>query len=253
MRLLRKLNQLFGNFTTHNGVIVLTYHRINDKLPKGELIVHPKDFARQIMFLNFYRRQFEVISAADMVKWIRQDSPCFKTKIVITFDDGYRDNYIYAFPILKRCGFPALISLTTDYIGTDYKKERYKDLSWKRDYLNIDEIKEMAEHKIDFGAHTATHKNLNQIDIDRAELEMLKSYDYIKKATRQKDIAFCYPYGDYNENVKNIVKKLGFMCALSVKPGINYKSQDLFEIKRIDVSGNDNFSSFKYKVTDKYA
>ncbi|MDD5136039.1 MAG: polysaccharide deacetylase family protein, partial [Candidatus Omnitrophica bacterium] len=64
---------------------------------------------------------------------------------------------------------------------------------------------------------------------------------------------FCYPYGNYNETVKNIVKEAGFSCAFSVKPGINYKEQDLFEIKRIDILGNDNFSSFKYKVTDKYS
>jgi peptidoglycan/xylan/chitin deacetylase (PgdA/CDA1 family) len=235
-----------GNFTTHDGVIVLTYHRLNDKLPKGQLVVHPKDFASQMMFLNFYRKQFEVISVAEMVEWLKGTRQSSRTKIVITFDDGYRDNYIHAYPVLKKYKFPATVFLTTDYIGTEYKKDRYKDVPWKRDYLNWDEVKEMMDEGIGFGAHTATHPHLAQIRVDEAEREIKKSYESVKTPY------FCYPHGDYNEKVKEIVKKMGFSCAFTVKPGINYKGQDLFEIKRIDVVGEDNFASFKYKITDKY-
>jgi len=269
MSLFRKLNQLLGNFTTHDGVIVLMYHRVNDKLPKGNLVTYPAEFKKQMMFLNFYRKQFEVISVDEMIR-----GDCFgasrlamtkeeglvmtkgdglamtgkpRTKIVITFDDGYRDNYIYAFPILKKYKFPAMVFLTTDYIGTEYKKDRYKDVPWKRDYLSVEEIKEMMAGGISFGAHTATHPHLTQISLDEAEKEIKKSKEYIGKTG-----PFCYPYGDYNEKVKEIVKKLGFNCAFTVKPGINYRGQDLFEIKRIDVVGEDNFASFKYKITDKY-
>jgi peptidoglycan/xylan/chitin deacetylase (PgdA/CDA1 family) len=233
MNLFGKLSRLFGNFTTHDGVIVLTYHRINDKLPKGQLVVHPKDFARQMMFLNFYRKQFEVISVAEMVKWLKGTMQSSRTKIVITFDDGYRDNYIYAYPVLKKYKFPAMVFLTTDYIGAT-------------DYLNKDEIREMMDGGISFGAHTATHPHLAQIRMDEAEREIKKSYESVKTPY------FCYPHGDYNEKVKEIVKNVGFSCAFTVKPGINYRGQDLFEIKRIDVAGKDNFASFKYKITDKY-
>ena len=246
MNLFRKFSQLFGNFTTHDGVMVLTYHRVNDKLPKRQLVVHPKDFARQMMFLNFYRKQFKVISVAEMVEWLKGTRQSLRTKVVITFDDGYRDNYIHAYPVLKKYKFPAIVFLTTDYIGTEYKKECYKDVPWKRDYLDKDEIREMMDGGISFGAHTATHPHLIQMSSNEAEREIKKSYESIKTPY------FCYPYGDYNEKVKEMVQKIGFSCAFTVKPGINYKRQDLFEIKRIDITGKDCFSSFKYKITDKY-
>ena len=256
-RLLHKFSHLLGKFTVHDGVIVLTYHRINPYLPKGPLVVSPKEFMRQMRFLHFYRKQFEIININQMLEWF-SDFPSVantsrvRTKILITFDDGYRDNYLYAFRILKKFSFPATIFLNTDYIGIDYKKERYKNLPWERDYLNRKEIREMIEWGITFGAHTATHPHLTRISLEEVREEMEKSKGVIHKLTGFSVYAFCYPYGEYNDEIKNIAKECGFSCAFSVNAGINYKGQDLFEIKRIDVVGGDSIFSFKYKITDKY-
>lgn len=263
MSLLTKFSQLFGNFTTHDGVIVLTYHRVNDKLPKGELIVDPKEFAKQMFFLSIYRNAFEVIDLAGLVSYLNKDhrsqtadrrpkTKDKKTRIVITFDDGYRDNYINAFPVLRRYRFPATVFLTTDHIGTEFKNPRYAAVPWKRDYLNIEEINEMSSNGITFGAHTRKHPHLDKIGFEDARSEITGSHQALKKIVGDKEIAFCYPYGGYNDSVKQVVKDCGLSCAFSVKPGINYRGQDLFEIKRIDVLGDDDFSSFKYKITDKY-
>lgn len=258
MKLIRKINQAFGNFTTHEGVIVLTYHRVNDRLPQGGLVVHPREFKKQMRFLYFYRKQFQVIGVRDVLKYLndsaenRAKDKRSRTKILITFDDGYRDNYIHAFPVLKKYRFPAVVFLTTSYIGSYYKKECYQDSPWRRDYLDIDEINKMMQAGIDFGAHTAHHPHLKEISSELAEQEISKSYDTVREITNRKDIAFCYPYGEFNESIKDLGIKSGFSCAFTIKPGINYRGQDLFEIKRIDVLGEDNFSSFKYKITDKY-
>jgi peptidoglycan/xylan/chitin deacetylase (PgdA/CDA1 family) len=258
MGLIRKINQLLGNFTTHNGVIVLTYHRVNDKLPKDSLVVHPQEFRRQMFFLDFYKKQFQVISLNEMIEWL-SFKPKYRlkkktrTKILITFDDGYRDNYIYAFPVLKKYGFPAVVFLTTDYIGTDYKEEKYRDVGWRRDYLNTEEIKEMVTSGISFGVHTMTHPHLTQIPLEEAKREIEESKKVVNELMGSGVCAFCYPYGEYNRDILNLVKECGFSCAFSVNPGINYQGQSLFEIKRIDVLWQDNFSSFKYKITDKYS
>lgn len=257
MGLLRKINQVLGNFTTHNGVIVLTYHRINNRLAKDALVVHPRDFKTQMRFLSFYKKQFQVIGLEELIDWFNfpQDAGKGKkprTKILITFDDGYRDNYIHAFPILKRYKFSATIFLTTNYIGTSAKKERYQDVPWKRDYLNSSEINEMIKSNITFGAHTATHPHLTQLTLAEVEKEIEESRITVSRLTGTHSIAFCYPYGEYIENIKDMVKNSGFSCAFTVKPGINDEGQDPFELKRIDVTGQDNFSSFKYKITEKY-
>jgi len=246
MKLLNKISNIFGNFTVHNGVIVLTYHRVNGELGCGNVVVRPDEFKRQMMFLNCYRKQFQVIGLNDMFDWFnvspvsKQEEMKVRTKILITFDDGYKDNYTYAFPILKKYKFPALIFLITDRIN-------------QKDYLNSDEIKEMANSNISFGAHTASHQHLTQIKMDEAAEEIKKSYNAIKRLTSASQISFSYPYGEYNQEIKEAVKRCGFSCAFSVHPGINYNDEDTFAIKRIDVLGEDNFASFKYKITDKYA
>lgn len=248
MDLLRKIDQLLGNFTTHDGIIVLTYHHVNDKFAKDVLAVDPKEFARQMLFLNVYRNAFQIIGMDEALKWFndqsaaRSQQPVDKrTRILITFDDGYKDNYTNAFPLLSGYGFPATIFLTTDNID-----------SGKREYLSMKEIDKMKANKISFGAHTKMHPHLSRISHEQVKDELIGSYQVLETITDRQDIPFCYPYGDYNEYVKNMVKETGFSCAFSVKPGINYPGQDIFEIKRIDVLGNDNFSSFKYKITDKY-
>ncbi len=251
MSLLRKIDQLLGNFTTHDGVIVLTYHRVNSKLPKDELNVAPEEFAKQMLFLSVYRNRFEVIDLASAIAFLANTPKTYdlrpmtkhRTKILITFDDGYKDNYINAFPVLKKYRFPATIFLTTGRIGTE-------------DMLSWEEALEMAKNGITFGAHTVNHPHLDRIALEEAKEEIIESRDSITKRlspTAYDLNAFCYPYGDYNETVKSLVKDAGFTCAFSVKPGINYPGQDIFEIKRVDVLGDDDFSSFKYKITDKYS
>jgi len=208
-----------------------------------------------MLFLSIYRNKFQVVGIDEALRFLRgevkQDKSA-KTKILITFDDGYRDNYINALPTLTRHRFPAIVFLTTDYINTDNKRPRYAKVPWKRDYLNMTEIRDMIGKGIAFGAHTRTHPHLDQISSEDAKNEIIGSRDALKNIFGSKDIAFCYPYGHYNEQVKNIVRETGLSCAFSVNPGINYRGQDLFEIKRIGVLGEDNFSSFKFKLTDKY-
>lgn len=233
--------------------VVLMYHRINDVLPAGELVVPAVKFRRQMEYLKQYCSVIGIEELTNPVSKAKpfQDSvdvPRLRLKkVVVTFDDGYRDNYLNAYPILKELGLPAMIFLTTGYIGTLKKRPRYKDVPWRRDYLNWREVKEMAKCGIEFGAHTVSHPHLSQLGPKEQKRE-------IEESVRKIGIkAFCYPYGEYNKDTMKILKELGVEMAFTVQPGINQKNTDPLKIKRIGISGLDSMAVFKSKICKKYA
>ncbi len=216
-----------------NRVIVLMYHRVNDVLPAGEWVVPVARFREQMEYLD--------ISRSDHAN--RGRGRTSGLKVAISFDDGYRDNYQNAYPILKRLKLPATIFLTTGYIGTLRKRPRYKDVSWRRDYLNWREVREMAKNGITFGAHTVSHPHLPQLDYSQQKKEIQESIAAIShnvtKSQGNKSI-FSYPYGEYNSDTIKILKSLGVKTAFTVKG-------------RIGISGLDSLSKFKAKVCKKFA
>jgi len=199
--------------------LVLMYHRINDALPAGEWVVPVAKFRQQM-------------------KWLAAS----KVKAVITLDDGYRDNYQNAYPILKKLKLPATIFLTTGYIGTLRKRPRYKAVPWRRDYLNWREVKEMAKNGITFGAHTVSHPHLSLLSYSQQKKEIQKSITAVMRRvsmSQGNEPVFSYPYGEYNPDTVKILKSLGVKTAFTVKG-------------RIGISGLDSLAKFK-ALCKKYA
>lgn len=253
MKISRKINQVLGNFEVPDGLVVLTYHRVNNVAPADSLVVRPADFARQMAFLSAYSKRFKVVGLDEALGYIKKmgtvpieaercpgDSPHFFTRILITFDDGYEDNYEQAFPVLKRYRFPAVVFMTTGRIGHD---------GW----LSERQIRKMSCDGIEFGAHTVTHPHLTEISHEEAGSEIKSSGHMISDLLKRKARAFCYPFGDHNKEIRSMVEEAGYDCAFSVKVGVNHEGQDPYEIRRIDVLGEDSFPSFKYKITEKFA
>lgn len=254
-KILRKFKQLCGQYESPNGVIILMYHRINDDLAPHNLITRTKAFKEQMRFLYRHPDVFQVISLTEFENdhlMVFEQKP--RTKVIITFDDGYRDNYLNAYPVLKELGFPATIFLVTGLIGSDKKFARYGYVSG-RDMLNWDEVAEMYAHDITFGAHTVSHPHLPQFSYEAQRQEIADSQaDVDRNLPRGERLStFCYPYGEYNTETLKIVKELGFKFALSVNPGINTLTTPLYELNRIEVSGMDDLKSFEYKVLEKYS
>ena len=110
------------------GPLVITYHRISDvPCPFDPLVVSSETFEKQIVFL---RKHYRILSGLELVYLIQSRDRVPPQSCVITFDDGWRDNYTHAFPILRRYTVPALIFLATDFIDTNkiFWYERLKGL-----------------------------------------------------------------------------------------------------------------------------
>lgn len=119
--------------------MVLTYHRISDQPDfQDTLKVSLENFEKQIIFL---KKNFLILSGDDVANIIKSNLPFPKNSCLITFDDGWRDNYIHAFPVLKKYGVPVLIFISTDYIGTKevfWHERLIKNLEKMPPHFNIE-------------------------------------------------------------------------------------------------------------------
>lgn len=239
---------VFGFFKKRRGAIILMYHRINDALPPSDLVVATAKFRQQMEYLAAH---CEVVGLESLLTdERRKKKEEGRKKVVITFDDGYRDNYLNGYPVLKELGLPATIFLTTGMIGTDKKRSRYQDMP-SPDMLSWAEAKEMMHSGMTFGPHTASHPHLSALSCKEQKKEIEESIVMLNTNLSREEIStsmFCYPYGDYNAQTLNILKGLGIKLAVTIKPGINNEQTNLLQLKRTEISGIDSMFDFKKKL-----
>ena len=231
---------------------ILMYHMIRDAVPGkkfNSLRVSPEAFEAQIRYLHEKGWHSYTMSEA-----IVQKESLPAKSVVITFDDGYRDNLINALPILKKYAFKATIYLVNDRHNRDwsgYRKAKNEGAGLKDEpKLSDDEVRELLESGlIEIGAHTLTHANLKNLDKAQSEREICGSKEEIEKLFNTACQTFAYPFGLYDPKDKNIVEKCGYSSAVITETGISDLSEcDPFEIPRVTISGKDNFFAFCLKL-----
>lgn len=214
-------------------VPILMYHGVREG-GDSSMYVAPSNFERQ---MNFIKEQgYNVISLDELVDGIKSNKKFGKKTVVITFDDGYRDNYISAFPVLDKYGFPATIFIVTGYVG---------DV----EYMTWDQIKIMMKHGIDFGAHTVNNVYLPS-EKDTANLweEVSGSKRDIETFTGKSPKYFAYPIGGFNSKVKSAVKMAGYKGACTTNRGLVRSNNDVFELKRVKVTNSDMTKPFHFRA-----
>jgi len=219
----------FVNFIQPKYVIpIAMYHSINPNAQKdNRLVITPQAFARQMRFLK--KHNYNVITlekAADIIK-NKKKAPA--NTIVLTFDDGYKDNYTYAFPILKKYGFPATLFIIIDEVGRP-----------EGDMVSWDDIYAMqASGLVTIGSHTFRHPYL--IDLTSREdirREIQDSKKVLEIKLGRKVDAFCYPAGRFNKEIRQIVIDSGYKIAVATNPGKEIPDDDVFALKRLRISQN---------------
>jgi len=284
------------------AIRILAYHKIeNDRYDYLNMSIPVSDFEAQVKYLS---KHYHVISLADAVHIIQTTQKIRRNTVVLTFDDGYRDNYTNAFPITKKYNVPMTIFLSVDSINTrqplwyeiithlinntskrevdlleyglgkmtfknssdrqealkkivgqakrmqekqkqnliNYLTQKLADEGINQDLknqmLSWDEITEMKNNGVIFGAHTMSHPILTRIPLQSAKLEIVNSKQVIEKETGERVSFFAYPNGgpdDFNEEIIQIIKESGFSCACSLISGVVKSDDDLFALKRMGV------------------
>ena len=227
---------------------VLYYHKIDypkkDAVFKG-LYVAPKQFKRQISLLKFLG--YEAINPKEILSFIKGHKISVKKPILITFDDGYENNYLNAYPILKSAGFTSMIFISSGFIG---KKNAVSDEreKVKENFLNKTEIKEMFKDGFFIGSHGINHYYLDRLEEGVMIGELIASKAYLENITGSSVDFFSYPFGDYNANVMRAVKNAGYKAAFTTVNGKIEAGDNSFELKRISVNGYNNIFNFIFKI-----
>lgn len=253
-----------------NSVPILAYHEVCD-LPQEIKALHSYNvtlsaFKKQMAFL--YKRNYSVIKLEEFVSCLTQKRQTPPKSVVITFDDGYKNNYTHALPILKQYNFPATIFLATDYVGTkelfpwlndlhggnEKVKENWMPLSWE-------EIKEMSQEGITFGSHTCSHTNIRKMNKKDFETETERSKNVIERRMNKQVNLFSYPFSfpKYRRRYRNLIGetreillRTGFGGACTTIIGTNSLVSDPLSLKRIQIKNTDDLFSFKAKVDGAY-
>ncbi len=247
----RKYFSLYVNRKKYE-VPVIMYHRvINNAENEGVYgtYIYEDMFKKHLQYLK--DKNYTVITFKDLDKigW-RNRFEKGKKYIILTFDDGYKDNYDLAFPILKEFNFKATIFLmgSLTYNEWDVKAGGERKFS----LMSVEMIKEMQDYGIEFGAHTFNHPKINTLSNEEIEHQIVDVKKPLEEKIGKEIITFAYPYGILNDYAKEMAKKAGYTFALATDSGSVCLSDDLYQIRRIAIFPNTNLFSFKRKVAGNY-
>lgn len=204
---------------TFGDVPVLNYHKVDNY--DHPLSVSPEQFDRQMAYLA--QQGYHTISPDQLMAHLNYGRRLPDKPILITFDDGYLDNYVYAYPIMKKYGFTGIIFIITNLVGHDSR------------YLNWPQIREMKNNGFLFGSHTLSHAALTKVSDEQLWRELIESRQQIKKHLGQYPKYFAYPTGAYNRKVEKMTKQAGYAAAFTIRYGQAGVNSDPYALERIPV------------------
>lgn len=218
--------------TEVEAVPVLMYHSISFE-KNNDLRVPKEKFENQMKYLK--ENGFNTITISELYDVVNNRKPVPPKPIVITFDDGYVDNYTDAYPILMKYGFKGTVFVITDIIG-------------KGGYINASQIQEMYDNGMDFESHTVYHEELDLLPYDKQLNTLKRSKEYLETALNKKVMSVAYPFGKYNSNTIKAAKEAGYMLAFTTQYGFSRKSNGMFTLTRVRINASDTTSSFAAKI-----
>lgn len=239
-------------YTRKFDIPVIMYHRVirdpETESGKHGTYITESQFTEHLQILK--DNNFITITLADLAK-IPLHKRFEKKYIILTFDDGYQDNYTYAFPILKKFACKAVIFLVsnTDHNEWDVTQTQEKVFKLMTQAM-LGELKESG--LIEFGGHTLTHPRLSTLTDQQLHDEIVTDKLKTEEKLNIKLTSFAYPYGDLDERVKKVVHETGYDFAVSTDSGSAALSDDLLQIRRIAIFPSISAFGFKRKIKGNY-
>ena len=232
---------------------VIMYHSVGEKT--GKYVISPEMLEEDFKLIN--RQGYKTITSADLIAFKEQGVPLPEKPVILTFDDGYFNNYTYAFDLLKKYDMKAVISVVGKF-SEDYNNSS-APLNNNYSHLTYSMIKEMnASGLLEFANHSYNMHNMeNRRGILKKKGENSEQYkenltqdvtkcnDILKNECGIMPVAFTYPFGCVNKESSGIINSLGFKVTYGCEEVINRITQehDLKELKRYNRADTTDIST----------
>lgn len=225
---------------------VLMYHSmLKDSRYQGKYVISPDAFEKDLIYIK--ENGYETVTTKELYEYVYKGAKLPKKIVMLTFDDGYYNNYVYAYELLKKYNLKAVISpickMSEDFSKSDDNSPQYG-------HCSFDNLKEMAQSGVfEIANHSYDmHKTQGRLGVSQKSGENEENYinlisadikkaqDLIYKNTGFSPICFTYPFGAYNKTTEEIVEKLGFSVTLTCTEKLNYITKDkncLYELGRL--------------------
>lgn len=219
------------------SIPILMYHKINPYYDRSLYRIWPEEFEWQMQYLK--DNGYHSVSISAVMDYFEKGQPLPDKPVVITMDDGYRDNFLYALPILEKFGFTATVFITTNTIAPEGVNNNM--LTWSM-------VKEMSKRGITIGCHTLDHPQLTRVNYNEAWRQIADAKNAIEENLGSKVDVFAYPYGSHDSCVENIVKESGFRAAVTVNPKPVTSAENPFALNRMGIYSNLSRDGFINKL-----
>ena len=208
------------NYTTP----IFMNHSLDASRVKTYAAVSPENFYRQMQFIK--KNGNKVISLSEYCRLLQNNEPVPRKSVVITFDDGYKDN-LNGVEALKEFGYPATIFLVVNKIGA-------------KGHLSHSDIKIfLRDYDIEIGSHTSSHAYLPDTPDSDLKKEIFSSKAKLANLFRTNVASIAYPIGGFNKKVLKEVENAGYLCACTTNRGFSKKLNHL-TLRRIKITNRDS-------------
>lgn len=222
-------------------VPILMYHHVGDLPPTADrstlrYTVSTSDFAAQMKWLRDH--DYHALTTDQLADHLETGAALAERPVIITFDDGWHDQYVNAFPALKTNGLIATFYIYTNGIGAG-------------GYISEEQLKEMAAAGMRIESHTIGHPSLSRIKPEDARREIEYPKAEISRRMGAPVTSFAYPYGDFNEDIVAMVRRAGYRTAVSTENGLTQRRDQLLFLRRVLVTYGDDLETFRRVLTEE--
>lgn len=207
---------------------ILMYHHINFLTPGAskelqDLTVSPETFEKQMMYL--FQQNYQPITFGQFFDFLEESGKLPEKSLIITFDDGWKNQYQYAFPVLKKYNFPATFFIVVNQIGGDL-------------FMGWGQLKELLNNGMEIGSHTMTHPNLKKLISSQLTYEIEESKIILEKNLNYQIEVFAYPYGIFDSRITKAVRKANYKMARTTMQSLDQNIKKMYTLNTIQVYNN---------------